>query len=87
MQQKRQKYNIVFSVYQNSQYIISECSDITFINKGTTSAFINGFELVSGASIGFTAQFNEIDTTKYSLVFNDPTIANNSVAVIKKIYV
>jgi hypothetical protein len=87
MDQKRQKYNITFATYQNSQYIISECSDITFINKGTTNAFINGFLLPAGSSLGFTAQFNEIDTTKYSLVFNDPTIANNSVAVIKKIYV
>ena len=83
----RQKYNIVFATYQNSQYIISECSDITFINNGTTNCYINGFLLAAGASIGFSAQWNEIDTTKYNLVFNDPTISNNSVTVIKKIYV
>ena len=84
---ERQKYNIVFATYQNSQYIISECSDITFINTGTTNATINGFLLVAGASLGFTAQFNEIDTTKYSLIFPAGTLANNSVNVIKKIFV
>jgi len=83
----RQKYNITFATYQNSQYVISDCSDITFINTGTTDAFINGFKLVSGASIGFTCQNNEIDTTKYTLTFTSTTIANNSVSVIKKIFV
>lgn len=84
---QRQKYNIVFATYQTGQYIISECSDITFINNGTTDAYINGFKLIAGASLGFTAQFNEIDTTKYTLAFKDPTIVNNSVVVIRKIYI
>lgn len=90
MGQKRQKYNITFAKYQVSQYVISNCSDITFINTGLTNGFINDFLLVPGASIGFTAQFNEVDTTSYNLIF--PTdlatskTSNNEMSVIKKVY-
>lgn len=91
MAQQRQKYNITFSKYQVSQYVISDCSDITFINTGLTNAYINDFLLIPNASIGFTAQFNEIDTTKYNLIFpTDPATSkstNNEMSVIKKIFI
>lgn len=91
MAQQRQPYNILFQKYQTSQYIESNCSDITFINSGITNGFINDFLLVPGASIGFTAQFNELDTTKYLINFpTDPTTEktlNNEMSVIKKVFV
>ena len=91
MAQKRQPYNVLFQKYQTSQYIESNCSDITFINSGLTNVYINGFLLVPNASIGFTAQFNEIDTTKYLINFpTDPITeksTNNELSIIKKVFV
>lgn len=91
MAQQRQKYNITFSKYQTGQYIQSDCSDITFINTGITNVYVNDFLLVPNASIGFTCQFNEIDTTKYLINFPTDPISekstNNEISVIKKIFV
>jgi hypothetical protein len=83
----RQKYIITFQVYQNSQYLKSNCGDITFINTGGTSGFINGFELTPNSQLGFTCQYDELDTTSYNITFPSDTITNNSITVIKKTFV
>jgi len=83
----RQKYIITFETYQNSKYIKSNCGDISFINNGGTSAFLNGFELLPGASISFTNNYDEIDVTNYQITFQSDTITNNSIQIIKKTYV
>ena len=93
MSQKRQKYNIVISKYQTSQYIQSNCGDITFYNASTVgNIFVNDFTLVPGQSIGFSANFNEIDTTQYNIIFDtkggsSETDTNRELVVIRKIFV
>lgn len=92
MPQKRQKYNITFTVIAISQYIESNCSDINFINNGSIDVLLNGFRLIAGASLSFTAQFNELDTTKYLLSFDTDQTSGQAqpgqqVTIIRKIYV
>ena len=93
MSQKRQKYNIVVSKYQISQYIQSNCGDISFWNTGTIgNVFVNDLKLIPGQSISFSSNFNEIDTTQYNVVFDQKgggseTDINSELSVIRKIYV
>lgn len=93
MSQQRQKYNVVVSKYQISQYIQSNCGDIFFLNSGTIgNVFVNDIKLVPGQSISFSANFNEIDTTQYNLSFDQKsgsseTDINSELTVIRKIFV
>ena len=85
---ERQKYIISFQTYTQGDQILSNCSDITFINTGLTPCQINNqFTLAAGQTLAITCQFNEIDTTQYRITFPSGTIANNSVVVIKKSFV
>jgi len=85
---ERQKYTIAIYTYQQGTNIISNCSDITFINVGTTNCVINNqFLLTAGQSLSITAQFNEIDVTQYRVDFPSTTPQNNKLQVIKKIFV
>jgi hypothetical protein len=84
----RQKYTISIATYQIDTQVISNCSDITFINQGSTVCILNGqFNLAAGTSLSISAQNNEIDITQYRLDFPNGTIANNNVTVIKKNYI
>lgn len=85
---ERQKYIISFQVYVQGDQVVSNCSDITFINTGSTNAQINNqFVLLPNQSISISCQFNEIDVTQYRITFPSGVIANNSVTVIKKSFV
>lgn len=83
----RQKYTINIATYQIGTQIISNCSDITFINQGLTPCQINGqFILAPGSSLSITAQNNELDVTQYRIDFPSASTVNNNVTVIKKNY-
>jgi hypothetical protein len=76
-------YNDI-SIYQIGQYIQSDCADITFLNTGTSNVNVNGIVLLPNQSLAFNANFNEIDTTKYSIFFSGT--GANSCTVIRKMY-
>ena len=76
-------YNDI-SIYHIGQYIQSDCADITFLNTGTSNVNVNGIVLLPNQSLAFNANFNEIDTTKYSIFFSGT--GANSCTVIRKMY-
>ena len=85
-------YYNTFNYYNASQYIDSNCADITFFNNSpvaTGSTFtINGLSVPPQQGLSFTSNDMELDTTKYQLIFN-PTgvfIVQNCL-VIRKMYV
>ena len=80
-----QYYNDI-SVYQIGQYVQSDCSDITFLNSGTSNVIVNqAIILLPNQTISFNANAGEIDVTKYSISFTGA--GNNSCTVIRKLYV
>lgn len=81
----RQKYYNDISIYQIGQYIISDCADITFYNTGTSNVNVNGVILLPNQTIQFSANVNEIDTTKYYFFFDNTGV--NSCTIIRKLYV
>jgi len=86
-QNKFQRYKIDILVYNNSNQVTSNCADITFFNNGTNDATINnGLVLSPGQSIVFSANNNELDTTIYSISFQNNGKLN-ALVVFRKIYV
>jgi len=81
----RQKYYNDISIYQIGQYVQSDCSDITFLNTGTSNINVNGVILLPNQSIQFNANANEIDITKYQFFFVGVGVRNCT--VIRKLYV
>ena len=78
-----QYYNDI-SIYQIGQFIQSDCADITFLNSGTANVNVNGIILLPNQTISFSANFNEIDTTKYYMYFVGTGV--QSCTVIRKMY-
>jgi hypothetical protein len=81
----RQRYYNDISIYQIGQYILSDCADITFLNTGTSNVNVNGIILLPNQSLVFSANQDEIDTTKYSMFFVGA--GAQSCTVIRKYYV
>lgn len=81
----RQRFYNDISIYQQGQYIQSDCADITFLNTGSSSVNVNGIILLPNQSLAFNANQNEIDTTKYYSFFQG--VGSNSLTVIRKFYV
>lgn len=83
-------YNISPFSVQTSGPVTSNCMDITFINMGTNVVLLNNVvPIAPGASLGFSANFNEVDKSIYTLTFpKDPTntLTNNCI-ILKKSYI
>lgn len=81
-----QKYKIDILTYVDNNSVKSDCADITFYNQGQEDVTINnGVILLSGSSISFNANENEIDKTIYNFVFGN-TGAVKQLVVFRKIY-
>jgi hypothetical protein len=84
---KYQRYKIDVLQYNASNQVFSNCADITFYNTGTNDATINnGLTLSPGQSIVFSANNDELDTTLYTISFQNNGKLN-SLVVFRKIYV
>ena len=82
-----QRYKIDILVYNASNQVYSNCADITFYNNGTNDATINNvLVLSSGQSIVFSANNDELDTTIYSISFQNNGKLN-ALVVFRKIYI
>ena len=81
------KYYIEVTQYSTNINIASNCSAITFINYGSNSVDISGVDLTQGQQLTIEGNVNEIDQTYYQIQFTGANAANNSLTVIKKLYV
>jgi hypothetical protein len=73
-----------FQLYNTPQEVRSECNALTVINIGTTTAILDGLEIVPGAQYVSPGNENEINMTRYRLSFAGA--GNDIVLVIRKIY-
>lgn len=82
----RQKYYNDIAIVQIGQYIKSDCSDITFLNTGTSNVILNqAITILPNQSVQFNCNQNEIDTTNYNIFFRGT--GSNSCTIIRKLYV
>jgi len=81
------KYYIEVNQYTTNINLSSNCSAITFINYGSNTVNINGVDLTQGQQLTIEGNVNEIDQTTYQLQFTGASAVNNSLTVIKKLYV
>lgn len=79
-------YKIDVLNYVANGSVKSDCSDITFVNSGTTTVTLNNaLPLTAGQSISFNANNNELDRTIYNFFFSGA--GNNSLTVFRKVYI
>lgn len=81
------KYYIEVKQYSTTANIPSDCSSITFINYGSNNVDIGGVILTQGQQLTIEGNVNEIDTTIYQAQFSTSISVNNSITVIRKLYV
>lgn len=80
------KYVNTLQLYQESQFIDSNCAEISFLNNGTMDVLLNNsYVLTPGDFIAFDGKQGELDITKYNVVFQGAGIP--SCVVAKKTYV
>ena len=83
-----QNYKIDILTYHSNNQVNSKCADITFQNTGTSTVTINnGFELTAGSSLSISANENEEDNTIYTFYFSSNSITDNTLIVLRKIYI
>lgn len=78
------KFTENIALINEQQQIKSDCGDFTIINTGTSNAILNGITILPGSQYICYANEGELNTTIYSLGFNNMGI--NQVAVIRKIF-
>jgi hypothetical protein len=81
------KYYIEVKQYTTTANISSDCGSITFINYGSNNVDISGIILTQGQQLTIEGNVNEIDTTVYQANFSTSISVNNSITVIRKLYV
>jgi hypothetical protein len=81
------KYYIEVKQFTTTANIPSDCSSITFINYGSNNVDISGIILTQGQQLTIEGNVNEIDTTIYQAQFSTSISVNNSITVIRKLYV
>jgi hypothetical protein len=80
-----QKYKIDTLNYRNSYQVKSDCNDITFYNSGNVNITLNSSLILNpGASISFSGNEREIDTTIYSWTM--PAGLGGSITIFRKIF-
>lgn len=82
----RQRYYNDIAIIQIGQYVKSDCSDITFLNTGTSNVVLNqAITILPNQSVQFNCNKDEIDVTNYNIFFTGT--GANSCTIIRKLYV
>jgi hypothetical protein len=71
-------------LYNIPQELRADCNELTIVNTGTSSAFVDGLELLPGDQYVATGNESEFNTTRYRLSFDN--LGTNVVQAIRKIY-
>ena len=80
---KREFYEY-FQLYNLPQELRADCNELTVINLGSSSAIVEGLEILTGDQYISTGNENEVNTTRYRLSFGAG--GTQVVLVIRKIY-
>ena len=81
-----QNYKIDTLNYNYSYQVRSDCNDITFYNSGGVNITLNSSLVLNpGASISFSGNEQEIDTTIYTWTF-PPGAGLKAITIFRKIY-
>ena len=73
-----------FQLYNIPQELRADCNSLTVINTGTSTAIIEGLEILPGQQYYAPGNENELNETRYRLSFDN--LGTNVVLVIRKIY-
>lgn len=80
------RYVNTLQQYNQTDYIDSNCVEISFLNNGTQNVLLNNtYTLLPGDFIAFDGKQGELDITKYNIVFTGAGIP--SCIIAKKTYV
>lgn len=80
------KYTTDFYTVDVSQYVVTDCNTVTFINYGTSVVTIENVPLQTNQSLTITGNAGEITNQKFFVNFGTSTTGNNCV-VIRKRYI
>jgi len=78
------KFYEYFQLYNIPQELRSDCNSLTVINTGTSTAIIEGLEVLPGQQYYAPGNEDELNETRYRLSFDN--LGTNVVLVIRKIY-
>ena len=74
-----------FILYNQPSEIKSDCNSLTVVNTGTTTAILNGLEILPGGQYISQGNESELNTTRYRVSFSG--VGTEQVYVIRKIYI
>jgi len=80
------KYATDFYTVDVSQYIVTDCNTVTFINYGTSIVTIENVPLQQNQSLSISGNAGEITNQKFFVNFGTSTSGNNCV-IIRKRYI
>ena len=88
MSKKYSPYRLETEVITSDGIIDAKnCNEIIFINKGTAQAEVDGFPLANNEFITDAGNEQEINQTKYRVVFNVPLAGTKFLWVRRKLYI
>jgi len=73
-----------FQLYNQPQELRANCNSLNVINLGTSTAIIEGLEILPGQQYYSPGNVNEFNETRYRLSFTGG--GTNKVLTIRKIY-
>ena len=73
-----------FQLYNIPQELRADCNSLTVINTGTSTAILEGLQILPGQQYYAPGNEDEKNTTRYRLSFDNT--GTNVVLVIRKIY-
>lgn len=80
------KYATDFYTVDTSQYIVTDCNTVTFINYGTSIVTIENVPLQQNQSLSISGNAGEITNQKFFVNFGTSANGNNCV-IIRKRYI
>ena len=80
------QYATDFYTVDTSQYIVTDCNTVTFINYGTSIVTIENVPLQQNQSLSISGNAGEITNQKFFVNFGTSTTGNNCV-IIRKRYI
>jgi hypothetical protein len=78
------KFSTDFYTVDASQYILSDCNTITFINYGVPVVTIENVLLQQNQSFTISGNAGELTTQKFFVNFGTSTTGNNCVVIRKR---
>ena len=81
------KYTLVWQQYGAAQQLALNCNSVTFYNTGTATAFIEGCQILPGASL--VIQGNECEYTNdvIQITFDLTAGLTQNLIIIKKVFI